>query len=169
VDTRHGLADVDWISASVDAAADLTVRHLADRDGLSASASLVLNRIDREGPTRLTVLAAAEGISQPAMTQLVQRLERQGFLTRLCDPDDGRAALVAITESGRTLLARRTLGRHERLADLLATLSSEEELTLRLAAKVALPILQRLLETAADAPPRVTDPKKSGLELGPTT
>jgi DNA-binding MarR family transcriptional regulator len=169
VDTRHGLADVDWIGASVDAAADLTVRCLADRDGLSASSSSVLNRIDREGAIRLTVLAAAEGISQPAMTQMVQRLERQGFVTRLRDPDDGRAALVAITESGRTLLARRTRGRSERLADLLATLSSEDELTLRLAAKVALPLLQRLLETAADALRLVTDPKKPGLELGATT
>jgi DNA-binding MarR family transcriptional regulator len=87
----------------------------------------------------------------------------------LRDPDDGRAALVAITESGRTLLARRTRGRSERLADLLATLSSEDELTLRLAAKVALPLLQRLLETAADALRLVTDPKKPGLELGATT
>jgi hypothetical protein len=47
-------------------------------------------------------------------------------------------------------------------------LSSEDELTLRLAAKVALPLLQRLLETAADALPLVTDPKP-GLELDATT
>jgi DNA-binding MarR family transcriptional regulator len=35
---------------------------------------------------RLTALAAAEDTSQPAMTQLVQRMERQGLLQRLSDP-----------------------------------------------------------------------------------
>jgi len=57
---------------------DLTFRHLVDRDDLSASAALVLNRISREGPMRLTALAAAEGASQSGMTQLVQRMEPRG-------------------------------------------------------------------------------------------
>ena len=53
-----------------------------------------------DGPTRLTTLAAKEGVGQPSMTQLIQRLERQDLVTRLADPEDGRAALVAITDAG---------------------------------------------------------------------
>jgi DNA-binding MarR family transcriptional regulator len=68
-------------------------KYLADRDELSASATLVLNRLNREGPMRLTALAEAEGASQSGMTQLVQRMERQGLLERWSDPDDGRASL----------------------------------------------------------------------------
>ena len=49
--------DVDGaaaIAAMIDLGTDLTWRHLADRDELSASAMLTLNRVYREGPMRLT-------------------------------------------------------------------------------------------------------------------
>ena len=85
---------------------DLTVRFLSDRADLSASAAFALNRVCREGPIRLTTLAAKEGVSQPSMTQLIQRLERLGLVTRLADPDDGRAALIGIT-GARSGAARR--------------------------------------------------------------
>ena len=138
----------ECIGEIVDRAADLTVRYLADRAGLGVSAGLLLNRVSREGPRRLTALATKEGISQPSMTQLIQRLERQGLVTRLTDPDDGRVALVAITEAGHALLDQRMRTRRERLTALLATLSSEDEFALWLCAQVALPILDRLVNNA---------------------
>ena len=141
----------DRIGETLDQATDLTARHLSDRTGLSASAGFLLNRVSREGPARLTALAAMEGVSQPSMTQLIQRLERQGLLTRLADPDDGRVALVDITEAGQALIDERTQTRRERLAALIATLSPEDQAALALSAHVALPILQRLVENA-DAP-----------------
>ncbi|HMZ13438.1 MAG TPA: MarR family transcriptional regulator [Mycobacterium sp.] len=132
----------------LDQAMDLSARFLADRAGLSASAAFVLNRVRREGPMRLTSLAAKEGVSQPSMTQLIQRLERQDLVARLADPDDGRATLIGITARGEALLEERTRIRRERLAALLSTLSAEEVCTLQLSARVASPILDRL---AADA------------------
>lgn len=139
------------IGETLDQAVDLTVRYLADRAGLSVSAGYLLNRVSRGGPARLTALATKEGVSQPSMTQLIQRLERQGLVTRLADPDDGRVALVALTEAGQALLDERTRSRRERLTALLATLSSEEEFALWLSAQVALPILHRLIKNA-DSP-----------------
>ena len=108
------------------------------------AASFVLNRLHREGPSRLTALAAKEGVSQPSMTQLIQRMERHGLVTRLTDPDDGRVALVALTEAGTALLDDRKHVRRERLAALLTTLTADETRALTLAAEVALPILRRL-------------------------
>jgi DNA-binding MarR family transcriptional regulator len=137
------------IGETLDQAMDLTARYLSQRAGLSASAGFLLNRVSREGPARLTTLASKEGVSQPSMTQLIQRLERQGLVTRLADPDDGRVALVAITQAGQQLLDDRTRIRRERLAALLATLSSEEAFALWLSAHVAQPILQRLANNAA--------------------
>lgn len=143
VDTAKTVAEM------IDTGTDLTWRYLLpNRKDLSATATLVLNRVNREGPIRLTALAAAEGTSQPAMTQLVQRMERQGLLERFSDPEDGRAALVAISEAGRQLWDRRTAGRRERLTKLLAKLSAEDAATLLLAAHVAMPILQKLLAIA---------------------
>ena len=132
----------------LDQALDLTVRFLADRADLSASAAFAMNRVCREGPIRLTTLAAKEGVSQPSMTQLIQRLERLELVARLADPDDGRAALIGITQLGQRLLDERKRMRRERLRALMATLTTEEESALWLAARVALPVLHRLVENA---------------------
>jgi DNA-binding MarR family transcriptional regulator len=134
----------DRIGETLDQASDLAVRYLSDRSGLSLAASFVLNRLHREGPSRLTALAAKEGVSQPSMTQLIQRMERHGLVTRLTDPEDGRVALVAITEAGTTTLEDRRQVRRERLAELLTTLTPDEARALALAAEVALPIMRRL-------------------------
>jgi DNA-binding MarR family transcriptional regulator len=142
----------DCVGDLLDQAVDLTARFLSDRADLSASAAFAMNRVCREGPIRLTTLAAREGVSQPSMTQLIQRLERLDLVARLADPDDGRAALVAITGHGQAVLDDRKRMRRERLKALLATLTAEEECALWLSARVALPVLRRLLENADCAP-----------------
>src|SRR4051812_23976108 len=153
----------DCVGEFLDQAMDLTARFLSDRADLSASAAFALNRVCREGPIRLTVLAAKEGVSQPSMTQLIQRLERAGLVTRLADPDDGRAALIGITGHGQTLLDDRKRVRRERLTALMGTLTPEEESALWLSARVALPVLRRLVENADcpdDAATRSVDQRK---------
>jgi DNA-binding MarR family transcriptional regulator len=104
-------------------AAILMVRHLAYRTGLGLTANMTLGTLNREGPARVTVLAAAANIGQPAMTELVQRLERQSLVTRVEDPED-------------------------RLAELLTALPADDEVTLTLAMHVALPIIRRLIDDA---------------------
>jgi DNA-binding MarR family transcriptional regulator len=129
-------------------AAILMVRHLADRTGLGLTANLTLGTLDREGPARVTALATAASIRQPAMTELVQRLERQSLVTRVDDPGDGRAALVTITNAGRALLDDQRRDRRDRLAELLTALPADDEVTLTLAMHVALPIIRRLIDDA---------------------
>lgn len=138
----------DCVGDLLDQAVDLTVRFLSDRADLSASAAFAMNRVCREGPIRLTTLAAKEGVSQPSMTQLIQRLERLDLVARLADPDDGRAALIGITQRGQKLLDERKRMRRERLTALMETLTAEEESALLLATRVALPVLRRLVENA---------------------
>ena len=138
----------EHITEALDQATILTMRHTFDRTGPSATAYQTLTRINREGPARLTALAAAEGLSQPSMTQLIQRLERQCLVSRITDPEDARAALVFVTDAGQALLSRHKQHRRDRLALLLATLSAEEEATLSLATRVVLPIIERLISSA---------------------
>jgi DNA-binding MarR family transcriptional regulator len=57
-----------------------------------------------EGPQRITELATREGVTQPAITLLVNRLAERGWLRRTPDPQDGRAVLVELTPAGCTLL-----------------------------------------------------------------
>src|SRR5271154_125680 len=97
----------------------LGVRHLAR--GTSLTSINVLAALAAEGPCRLTALATATGIAQPAMTQLVGRMDREGLVVRLIDPEDGRATLVAITDAGRALRSARHQSAHERMADRKST------------------------------------------------
>jgi DNA-binding MarR family transcriptional regulator len=142
------------IAEALDQASVLTTRHISDQAALSLTAALALGRLNEEGPIRLTTLAAAEGIAQPSMTQLIQRLQRQGLAARINDPEDGRAALVNITNAGRALLNARRRDRRDRLAELLMALSPEDEATLTLAMHVALPIIRRLIHNATNPAPR---------------
>ena len=148
---------------------DLTIRFLSDRADLSASAAFTMNRVYREGPVRLTTLASKEGVSQPSMTQLVQRLERAGVVARLPDPDDGRACLIGITEAGQALLDDRKRLRRERLAALLTTLTDEEQSALWLAAHVALPLIGRLMANADGADDGATAPQTGAGTAAPRT
>src|SRR5215469_8616264 len=94
--------------------------------GMSLTTAATLSTLEQSGPVRLTVLAASEGVTQPAMTQLVRRLEEAGLATRCADPDDGRVVKVQIAGAGRELLAQRRSARAERLSALLSRLSQAD-------------------------------------------
>lgn len=94
------------------------------------------------GPMRLTDLARTEQVSQPGITQLVTRLERDGLVERRPDPSDGRAVLVHITEAGRQIGRSRHDDRTRHLAPLVAQLTAGQ----RQAIAGALPALTRIAE-----------------------
>jgi DNA-binding MarR family transcriptional regulator len=76
-------------------------------------------------------------------------MEREGLVVRLVDPEDARATLVDITAAGRALRAEPHQSQHDRLAELLDTLSPHDEATLGLALRVPLPFIQQLTRHAA--------------------
>ena len=115
-------------------------RSLSQPSGLSMTAATTLSTLERNGPSRLTALAAREGVTQPAMTQLITRLADAGLVCREPDPDDGRVVLVTITDEGRATLVRRRARRAETLAVILAQLGPEH----RAALAAALPALDAL-------------------------
>ncbi|SDK31569.1 MarR family transcriptional regulator [Nonomuraea jiangxiensis] len=116
---------------------------------LSMTSLSTLASLERLGPRRITELAVLEGVTQPAMTQLISRLEREELAERLPDPADRRVVVAAITEHGRAELARRRAAQAKRLAELLAELSEAD----RAAIAAALPALDRLTAHALGALP----------------
>jgi len=129
-------------------------RSLSPASGLSMTAAATLSGIERLGPQRLTTLAAREGVTQPAMTQLISRLEESGLVRREASPEDGRVVLVAITDQGRAVLARRRSVRSERMAAIIAQLGPEH----RAALAIALPALDALASI-----PRDDDPARAAV------
>lgn len=117
------------------------VRRSATTGELSTTASAVLNRLGREGPRRLTELARAEHVSQPSMTQLITRMERDLLVTRGSHRTDGRGVLVEITDTGRTMVRQRHTERALALGRLIEKLSEPEQR----AVLIALPALARVI------------------------
>lgn len=118
----------------------LTMMRTSPQTSLSRTAAGTLSVLDRLGPQRITMLAGREAITQPAMTGLVQRLESSGLVARETDPTDGRAALIAITTAGRTILADRRRKHDDVIAARVADLAPEH-LSLLLAALPAITAL----------------------------
>jgi DNA-binding MarR family transcriptional regulator len=116
------------------------IRRLAPPQGISLTAASTLRTLERSGPCRLSALAAFEGVTQPAMTQLVSRLERDGYAERRGDTDDGRVVMVHLTPAGEDLVSRRRDLRARRLAELTGRLSIDD----RAAIAAALAALDRL-------------------------
>jgi DNA-binding MarR family transcriptional regulator len=149
--------DGEQIAAVLQKAAVLLVRHLNYGQGQSLTSSTVLALLDDEGPVRISALTAASGVSQPAMTELVARLQREGLVTRLSDPQDARATLVDITARGRARRVKLQKSVHDRLVALLDMLPAESRATLSLAMRVAAPLIDQLTQLASKHPDSSVD------------
>lgn len=68
-------------------------------DGIRPAHLQVFGVIKAEG-SRLTDLASSADMSLSAMAELVDSLEQLGYVERRPDPQDGRAKLVCLTDSG---------------------------------------------------------------------
>jgi DNA-binding MarR family transcriptional regulator len=109
---------------------------------LSFTTLSVLHTLATVGPRRLSELTASEQVTQPAITQIVTRLEREGLVERRADPSDGRAVLVHITDDGSAVVRGRQTERVTRLTELAERLTPAE----RSRIQAALPALNRLVE-----------------------
>lgn len=70
--------------------------------------ALVLLSFSREGRLPMSKLGERLMVHPTSVTHTVQRLEAQGFVHRVPNPDDGRGTLAAITTDGRAVLERAT-------------------------------------------------------------
>ena len=57
-------------------------------------------RYIQEGGSRLTELAESSGLSKQAVGEVVDDLEKLGYVERAQDPEDGRAKVIRLTENG---------------------------------------------------------------------
>ena len=145
-----GAADLSGSSELADELR-LTVGRLARRIrqqstlGLTPSQYSALVSIDQLQPVRLGDLAAAEGVSAPTVTKVVNLLEVAGLVAREVDASDRRSSFVRLTEAGKETLGRIRTERTAFLRQRLDELSSaQRELLVK-----ALPALAALAEPGA--------------------
>ena len=96
----------------------------------SVSRSRLLTALRGDEPRRMGDVAAQLGVTGRTLTVLTDALEAEGLLSRLPDPADRRATLLALTDAGRTQLTCAYEMRQELSEKVLEHLTGEERRTL---------------------------------------
>jgi DNA-binding MarR family transcriptional regulator len=109
----------------------------------------VLHTVACSGPTRLSDLAGQVQLDVSTVSRHVRALETSGYLERASDPDDRRAALVSVTETGNRVLEEAAARRRARLDAVLAQWPADDVHTL----ERLLDQLAKDLEAETFAPP----------------
>jgi DNA-binding MarR family transcriptional regulator len=109
--------------------------------GLTGPRLSALSVIVFGGPTSLADLAAAEQVSAPTMTRVVEALVQAGLVTREPEPGNRRMVRIAATAEGARLLEE---GRERRVAVLSERLERLADSERRALAR-AVEILERVL------------------------
>jgi DNA-binding MarR family transcriptional regulator len=104
-----------------------------------AGAALVYKLHSEGDGIRVCDLAERLGIDAPAVTRKVQRLERDGLVSRCADPSDGRASLVKLTAGGRRAIERLLQARERWIDDVIGDWPPSDRV-----------VLARLLHRLAD-------------------
>ena len=95
--------------------------------GLSIPRLAALQRlVDAGGSLPLGQLADRLACVKSNVTQLVDRLEAEGLVTRSPDPEDKRSRLAMITEAGRRIHHDGATIQHQVEEELFATLSVDD-------------------------------------------
>jgi DNA-binding MarR family transcriptional regulator len=139
--------NVDQVAAALRVSIGLLVRRMRQipvAGELTLSETSALARLDRGGPTTPGALAKQEQISPQSMGATLAALEARGLIERAPDPDDGRRAVMSVTDAGLALLRSRRNAKVQKLARALSadfTPAERDQL-----AAVA-PLLERLAQS----------------------
>jgi len=120
------------------------VRHVPTGGELTMPERTALSCLDRSGPTTSSALAREVQITAQAMGTTLSALRARGLIERRPDPDDGRRAVLTVTEAGSQALKNKRNARTELIAQALTsgafTPTELEQLT------VAASLLERLAQ-----------------------
>lgn len=101
-------------------------RHPREDDQMTYTGNHILHlAMDNDG-IRTTELAELAGMRPASITDALNRLEKNGFVSREKDAADSRAKRVFITEKTRQEIAIRTRFKRERNEQMLSCLTDEE-------------------------------------------
>ena len=115
--------DVEQVAAALRLSIGLLRRRLRQAPvpgELTMPESSALARLDRGGPATASALARQEQISPQSMGATLAALAARGLVERRPDPQDGRRAVMSVTEAGRRLLHSRRSARTQQLARALS-------------------------------------------------
>jgi DNA-binding MarR family transcriptional regulator/GNAT superfamily N-acetyltransferase len=118
----------------------------------------VLYELANRPSARAGELGRELGIDAGYLSRILRRFEEDGLLTRSPDPNDGRQAVLAITEAGREAFLPLDRGSREQVEAMLAPLAEGERQDLT----AAMSTIERVLRPVPDAEPYRLRPLRIG-------
>jgi len=110
---------------------------------VTTSQVVILIRIFEKKTTRIGALSKEMRVSAPTITGVIDRLVRNGYLSRIHDKEDRRAVNVELTSKGKNLVEQMLSEIHKRWYRILAHLTVEER-------DSYLRVLKRIVEVLAE-------------------
>ncbi len=116
----------DWI--------DVFIRHSmrdfflhSRQHGLSITQIAALFQIRRKGTSSVSDIGDELQVTNPAASQLLERLVQQGLVARTEDPIDRRLKQIALTKRGESLLREGVQARQKWLEELAKSMQPDEQ------------------------------------------
>jgi DNA-binding MarR family transcriptional regulator len=111
-------------------ATDLHSRSLNKKFGLTGPQLIVLEEIHNHGQISVTGLAKAISLRQATVTDIINRLEKRGYLTKRKSVSDKRQVRISLSDEGRKVLALTPPPLQETFTERFAKLEDWEQLML---------------------------------------
>ncbi len=140
------------VAAELNSAAIHLLRGLSATDrasGLTAARLSALSVVVFGGPCTLGALAAAEDVTAPTMSKVVDGLVELGLVSKEQHPESARKILVAATPAGEELMQEARGRRVEVIAAALAQLPAEDRARISEASSALLTLAGLVPRTAA--------------------
>ena len=116
----------EWMEVSMHHSMRDFIRFTKEKD-LSMSQFGALLNIYHDGTCGVSDLGDVLGVTSAASSQMLERLVRQGLISRSEDPNDRRVKIVVLTEDGKQLIHESFLARRAWLGDLADMLSTAQK------------------------------------------
>lgn len=93
---------------------------------ITAPQMFMLYYVDKLGACKLTQIAEKMEVKPSAVTVMIDRLEKSGYVRRVHDTVDRRAVLVEATDAGKAVLEQAIRERNELIGRYLSKLDPDE-------------------------------------------
>lgn len=100
---------------------------IAEQSDLTGPQLSIMSRLRENGALRISQIANEEGIRMPTASNALHQLERRQLVERIRDEHDRRGVRVELTTLGVSELRRVGEERENYFADMLSTLSEEDQ------------------------------------------
>jgi len=139
--------DLDSLASSLRATVSALRKRLRKQsysiDTYSMTEITTISLLYKEGPLLPSELAARTKVKPQSMSQILNKIEKQGIIKRTPSKEDGRKTYISLTVSGKEIVEHTRYERDEWLAETIATTLTEKEKDIL---KEAIVILNKLAE-----------------------